>query len=126
MEMDQWKVLALVFILSLTVSTAMGAAETTIPNGTYLSNSGAGNDELKLSGGSYVIAVNGAAYVQGTYASTSDQLTLTTSDLSERCTTSLGTAQYRWALKGNLLTLTKDEDSCPARATLLEQTWAKR
>ncbi len=125
--MNWLRVLALAFISSTLVSCATGGAvQTTIPNGTYLSNAGAGNDQLKLSGGSYVIVVNGASYVQGDYTSTSDQLTLTTADLSESCTTALGPAQYHWTLKSNLLTLTKDKDSCVARATLLEQTWGKK
>ncbi len=118
---------ALALISSILVSCAVGgAAQTTIPNGTYLSNAGAGNDQLKLSSGTYVIVVNGATYVQGEYTSTGDQLTLTTSDVSARCATSLAPAQYRWTLKGDLLTLNMDKDSCEARATLLEQTWGKK
>ncbi len=121
------QVLALAFILSLIVScTTAGASQTTIPNGTYLSNSGAGNDQLKLSSGSYVIVVNNATVVQGAYTSTSDELTLTTSDVSTNCKTALGPAQYGWTLKSNLLTLNMIKDSCKARATLLEQTWGKR
>ncbi len=120
-------VLALAFTVSMLVSCAPGgAAPTTIPNGTYLSNAGAGNDQLKLSSGSYVIVVNGATYVQGDYTSTSDQLTLTTSDVSASCTPALGPAQYGWSLKSNLLTLNMVKDSCKARATLLEQTWGKK
>lgn len=118
--------LALVFLLSITVSCSTGGSTPTIPEGTYLSNAGAGNEQLKLSGGNYVIVVNGATYVQGAYTSTSDQLTLTTSDASASCRTSLGPAQYRWTLKSNLLTLNMDKDSCEARATLLQQTWGKR
>lgn len=127
MKTNWLHVFALAFILSIMVSCAAGGgAQSTIPNGTYLSNAGAGQDQLKLAGGSYVIVVNGATYVQGEYTSTSDQLTLTTSDLSTVCTASLGPAQYRWTLKGNLLTLNQDKDGCKARATLLEQTWGKK
>lgn len=127
MKRNWLHILALALVSSILVSCATGgAASTTVPDGTYLSNAGAGSDQFKLSGGNYVIVVNGATVVQGDYTSTSDQLTLTTSDLSASCKTALGPAQYGWTLKSNLLTLNMVKDSCKARSTLLEQTWGKR
>lgn len=101
-----------------------GAAE--IPSGTYVSNSGAGNDQLKLSAGSYLIVVDGASYEQGNYSSTGSQLTLTASDSSVTCAAGVGPAVYDWNLNNNLLTLMREKDDCAPRAQLLEQTWAMR
>ncbi len=115
--------LALALLVSILVSCG---GPTTIPTGTYLSNSGRGSEQLKLSGTTYVIVVAGASYVQGDYTSTSRDLTLTTSGLSVRCRISVAPAQYRWDIQGSLLTLKMSRDTCKERADLLEQTWGKR
>lgn len=101
-----------------------GAGE--IPSGTYISNSGAGNNQLKLSAGSYLIVVDGASYEQGSYSSTGSQLTLTAADSSVTCAGAIGPAVYDWNSNNNLLTLKKEKDDCAMRAQLLEQTWAMR
>ncbi len=123
-------ILALALAMSALVacgeSTQVRGQATTIPTGTYYSNSGAGKEQLKLSGDTYLIVVNGASYVEGAYTSTSDQLTLTTSDRSAVCNATVGTAQYSWTMSGNLLTLNKMKDNCATRGELLDQTWGKR
>ena len=97
-----------------------------IPTGTYISNSGAGNQELKLSGSDYLLVVGGASTVEGSYTSSRNELTLTTSDLSAFCKGTRTNATYKWSLDSNLLTLKLGQDDCSYRAGILEQTWAKR
>ena len=77
------------------------SAPTTIPEGTYYGNSGASSDQLKLSGGSYLVVVQGASVVEGSYTSTNREVTLTTGPTSAVCLTALKPATYRWNFKDN-------------------------
>jgi len=114
--------------LALVVVACAGGepAPTMIPQGTYLANSGAGNEQLKFSKNTYLIVLDGASYVQGSYISTDRQITLTTSSISQKCIGDVGPAVYSWAFKSNLLTLKKDSDACAFRTGVLQQTWQKQ
>lgn len=102
------------------------ANDAQIPTGTYISNSGAGTEQLKLAGSDYIVVAGGASVIEGTYSTNGQEITFTTSDVSPHCVTTLANAVYKWSFENNLLTLKLSDDACAYRAALLTQTWLKR
>lgn len=96
-----------------------------LPVGTYDSNLGAGSDRLKLTGRDYVFVSGGAIVIEGSYSTSGDQISLTTSDRSDQCRLALGVATYTYKWDGTRVQFDKVDDSCSYRARLMQQSWVK-
>ena len=74
------------------------------------------------------LAQDGKVKVEGKYASTADELTITDEKGEISCTNSPGmeTGTYKWMLENKKLTLTVVEDKCEGRRTFFtHQSWMK-